>query len=290
MKKLYFIIIFFIVIQNTFGQQLYRDFEGIRAISFGPYTGILDSLTYNPAPNDIDSSEHCAKYIRDTVRYDVIKLYPDFKLIDVSPYADLSSQAPKIQMKVYTSAPIGTQILLQLGIRSINDYPAGVHSEYAAATTVKNAWELVTFYYYNSPGGSYALPNKIDKIVILFNPNSNNRDTIFFDDITGPELNYNTSGIPYNESMPPAKLSQNNPNPAKQNTVISFQINTAGEVSLELFDMLGNSVSTILNQEMKAGSYSIPIETAAIPDGIYFYVLKMDGYSQTRRLVISKNY
>lgn len=290
MKKIYLFILIFIITQKVIGQQNYCDFEGNKVLSFGISTGIMDSLALNPAPDSINSSLHCAKYVRDTAIYDVIKLYPSIKLEDVTAYADSSQLAPKIQMKLYTSAPIGTEVQLQLGIKSVNDYPAGVHSEYVAATTVQNAWEVITFNYFQSPDSavSFALSSTIDKIVILFHPNSSARDIIYFDDLTGPSLN--TTGVSKIDNFPSFKLSQNNPNPAKQNTVIGFQLNSPGLVSLELYDMLGKSVLSLLNQEMKAGNYSLPIETSTIHSGIYFYVLKKDGFSQTKRMVVSKNY
>ena len=269
------------------GQQNYCDFEGNNVISFGICTGILDSLTSNPAPNDVDSSSYCARYIRDTALYDVIKIYPNSKLVDISPFADTSAQAPKMQMKLYCNAPIGTQIILQLGIKSVNDYPSGIHSLYAASTSVQNAWETLTFYYFETLGGTFALPTEIDKVVLLFRPNTSGRDTIYFDDLTGPVL-FNSTEVSTNGDSAPLKLSQNFPNPAAQNTVINFQLNSSGDVSLELFDMLGNSVSTLLNEKMKTGSYSIPVETSTLANGIYFYVLKKEGNVISRKMIVSK--
>lgn len=284
MKKIYFFILIYSITQNVNGQQNFCDFEGTKFLNFGISTGTIDTLSINPAPDNTNSSGYCAKYVRDITTFDVIKMYPFMNLIDVSAYADSSAQAPKMQIKLYTNSPVGTPIQLQLGRRDVNDYPAGIHSEYASVTTVQNAWEIITFYYFQSPVGGLALPTNIDKIVLLFNPNSSGRDTIYFDDLIGPALNTKVSKV---DTFPPFKLTQNSPNPAKQNTVISFQINTQGNVTLELFDMLGNSISRILNQDMKHGSYAIPIETSTLPNGIYFYVLKKDGFSQTRRMVVS---
>ena len=115
---------------------------------------------------------------------------------------------------------------------------------------IQNAWELITFDYYESPIGSVVLPTEIDKIILLFNPLSSSVETIYFDDLSGPPL-VNPAGISIVETSPSFKLSQNSPNPVKQNTIISFQLNSPGLVSLELFDMLGNLVSSILSQEMK---------------------------------------
>lgn len=289
MKKLYFIALLFITTQKVFAQQNYCDFEGNKIIGFGINTGVLDTLSINPAPNSINSSNYCAKYIRDTAIYDNIKLYPFRKLEDVSIYADSTMQAPKMTMKLFSSAAIGTIINLQLGLKAVDNYPYGIHSEYWAVTTKQNEWELITFTYSQSPVGSIAPSTEVDKIVLLFHPVSTARDTMFFDDLSGPLL-INTLGLKKQESWFPIKLFQNNPNPAKQITFVNFQLNSPGVVSLELFDMLGNSILSVLNHEMKTGMYSIPIETTEIPNGIYFYVLKKDGVSQTRRMVISKSY
>jgi hypothetical protein len=288
MKKLCIFITAFIITQQVAGQQNYCDFEGNKVISFGLSTGILDSFAFNPGPDNINPSSHCAKYLRNTSLYDIIRLFPDLKLVDVSTYAVNSSQAPKISIKVYSSAPVGSQIQLQLGKKSIDSFPAGTHSSFIGITTVQNAWELITFDYYESPFGSMVLPTEIDKIILLFNPLSSSVETIYFDDLTGPPL-MPPAGISMIDATPPFKLFQNSPNPAKQNTIINFQLNSAGLVSLELFDILGNLVSSVINQEMKAGEHAIPLETGNISNGIYFYVLWKDGFSQTKRMVVSKN-
>lgn len=289
MKKLYFLILAFIITQKVTGQQNYCDFEGNKVLSFGLSTGILDSFAINPVPDSINTSSFCAKYLRNTSLYDIIRLYPNMKLVDVSSYADSSPQAPKINIKVYSSAPVGSEIQLQLGSMSIDSFPAGTHSSFVGVTTVQNAWELVTFSYYESPIGSMVLPTEIDKIILLFNPLTSTVETIYFDDLTGPPL-INPTGISMIDASPSFELSQNSPNPVKQNTVIRFQLNSTGLVSLELFDILGNLVLSLLNQEMKAGTHSIPLETGTIPNGIYFYVLKKEGFSRTKKMVISKNY
>lgn len=289
MKKICFFVTAFIITQKVAGQQNYCDFDGNKVISFGLSTGILDSLALNPGPDSINISSYCAKYLRNTSMYDIVRLYPDMKLTDVSAYADSSMQAPKITMKVYSSAPVGSQIQLQLGMKSIDSFPSGTHSSYVTQTTVQNAWEEVTFYYYESPAGSMVLPTEIDKIILLFNPLSASTETIYFDDLSGPPL-MPPASISIIDASPSFKLYQNSPNPAKQNTIITYHLNSSGLVSLELFDMHGNLVSSVMNEEMEAGMHTIPLETGTIPNGIYFYVLKKDDFSQTKRMVVSKNY
>lgn len=285
MKKLLLLLIITVLTPGLKAQQVYCDFEGIKVIHFGEVSGVLDSIIANPAVTTNDSSEHCAKYIRGGSFYDNFKMYTQTRMTDVEFYASNSSNAPRIMMKLYTNAPVGTQILLQLGTSLNNHYPTGIHSEYIAITTKKNEWDNITFNYLQSPTGGLTSSGNLDKMVILFNPASTDMDTYFFDEIIGPELIPLT--VPVIDGVK-FKLYQNSPNPAKEITHISFQLNTPGYVSMKLFDMIGNPVITLLNENMKTGFYSIPVETESVPNGIYFYVLKKDGQTRSMKMIVSK--
>ncbi len=285
MKKVLYLIITLLITGQMKAQQTYCDFDGIKIMHFGIPTGTLDSLTANSTPNAVNLSANCAMYVRDTILYDLLKIYPNSKMTDVTTYANNSFSTPKIKMKVYSTAPAGTVINLQLGKRSDDTYPAGVHSEYIASTTVENAWQTLTFNYYQSPSGSLTAPVDVDKIIILFNPGFLTTDTLYIDDIMAPAQV--STGISKNEGTA-LKLFQNSPNPAKEKTHLSFQLGSAGAVSLRLYDMLGNPMTTLLDEELKAGLHSVVVDTQNIPNGIYFYVLNKDGVSRSLKLIVSK--
>ncbi|MDQ3046930.1 MAG: T9SS type A sorting domain-containing protein [Bacteroidota bacterium] len=285
MKKLLYLIITILITGQMKAQQTYCDFEGIKTMHFGLPTGTLDSLTANSFPNAINTSANCAMYIRDTCLYDLLKIYPNSKMADVTIYANNSFSTPKIKMKVYSTAPAGTVVNLQLGKRSDDNYPAGVHSEYIASTTLENAWQTLSFNYYQSPSGSLTAPIDVDKIIVLFNPGFSTTDTLYIDDIMAPAQI--STGILKNENTS-LKLFQNSPNPAKEKTQVSFQVGTAGPVSLKLYDMLGNPMVSLLEEDLKAGTHSVVVDTQNIPNGIYFYVLNKDGVSRSLKLIVSK--
>lgn len=288
MKKLYFILSAFFAMNFTVSAQQmnYCDFDSIKMLNFGMYTGTLDSMYINPSTTGGNTSMYCARYVRDTMMYDFIKMHPDMQLEDVTLYADSAMGTPKMSLKVYSTAPVGTLVQLQLGIRSVDNYPAGIHSEYMAMTTVQGAWETLTFNFYTAHNGSFATATNIDKIVLLFAPGTAAQNTMYFDDLMGPALIEPASVKEL--SAADSKLFQNSPNPAKQSTAIHFQVNTNGPVSLELFDMVGHSAGMLIKNDIKAGTYSIPVNTSELPNGIYFYVLKKDGASLTRRMIVSK--
>ncbi|MBU0475340.1 MAG: T9SS type A sorting domain-containing protein [Bacteroidetes bacterium] len=83
-------------------------------------------------------------------------------------------------------------------------------------------------------------------------------------------------------------LSQNYPNPFNPTTNIEFSIPEAGIVSLKVFDVLGQEVTTLLNREMTSGSYKVNFNASKLTSGIYFYTLNGKNYSNTKKMILVK--
>jgi Secretion system C-terminal sorting domain len=83
-------------------------------------------------------------------------------------------------------------------------------------------------------------------------------------------------------------LSQNYPNPFNPTTTISFTLAARSLTSLEIFDILGRDVSTIVSEELQAGSYTRQWNAANLPSGVYFYRLQAGTFSKTRKLLLLK--
>lgn len=171
----------------------YDNFEGIKYLFYTEKSGVLDTLAINPAPNNIDSSKICALYVRNrSKKFDNIKMSFSGKLSNIDNYTTYLGNPPQISMKIFTTAPVGTLIEILLGSKGRNnEYPAGTNSQYQAYTTVSDAWEVVYFKFSQIPKGSETSVVEIDQITLLFDPNSTNSDTYYFDDITGPPLTKN---------------------------------------------------------------------------------------------------
>lgn len=288
MKKLLLSCLLITGAYTMSAQEVWVDFDGIKNIYFsngiGLRTGVLDSMMPNPSPNMINNSANVAKYVRDSVtQYDYLKMYTTAKLTDITPYAD-SAATMKMKMKVYTDAPAGSPIIIQLGIKGVDNYPAGIHSEYIGLTYAQNQWHEIAFNFMQRHTGSMAGPTDIDKIVVLFAAGSYDNYTFYFDEVSGPALT--TSGVA--EIPNNIKLLQNSPNPAKENTNISFSTVSTGHVSLKVYDLMGHLVATLADEDMKAGTHTLPFNTVNLQGGVYFYVLKTDAATRTRRMVIDK--
>ena len=83
-------------------------------------------------------------------------------------------------------------------------------------------------------------------------------------------------------------LSQNYPNPFNPETVISYRLTVSREVSLKVYNVLGNEVSILVHEKQNAGEYSVTFDGTNFPGGVYFYTLSSNGYSETKKFVLLK--
>ncbi|NNJ53036.1 MAG: T9SS type A sorting domain-containing protein [Ignavibacteriaceae bacterium] len=83
-------------------------------------------------------------------------------------------------------------------------------------------------------------------------------------------------------------ISQNYPNPFNPSTIISYQIPENSFVSLIVFDVLGNEVATLINENKQPGSYEVTFNAANLPSGVYFYTLKSGDFINTKKMLLIK--
>jgi subtilisin family serine protease len=83
-------------------------------------------------------------------------------------------------------------------------------------------------------------------------------------------------------------LKQNYPNPFNPTTNIEYSIPVTGAVKLQIFDILGRSIATLVNTTQKAGVYHATWDGKAAASGVYFYKLESGGFSKTERMLLLK--
>ena len=83
-------------------------------------------------------------------------------------------------------------------------------------------------------------------------------------------------------------LEQNYPNPFNPTTQITFNIPAAGQVSLEVFDVLGRKVATIIKKKLSAGLHTYSFDASKLSSGLYLYRLKTENASLTRKMILLK--
>jgi len=90
-------------------------------------------------------------------------------------------------------------------------------------------------------------------------------------------------------SIPEAfSLKQNYPNPFNPATKINFNIKNSTFASLKVFDMTGREVKSLLNENVSAGSYEINFNASELNSGVYFYTLKTNEFTETKKMMLVK--
>lgn len=83
-------------------------------------------------------------------------------------------------------------------------------------------------------------------------------------------------------------LSQNYPNPFNPSTVINFSIPNSGKVSLKIYNLLGQEMAVLIDQEMPAGNHQAEFNAKQLSTGTYFYKLNAHGFTLTKKMMLVK--
>ncbi|UOQ73141.1 family 16 glycosylhydrolase [Hymenobacter cellulosilyticus] len=164
-----------------------ENYDGTSRITFDATltNGAYTPAVANPSATAPNTSAKVARYVRNSVeQYDVLFFTagtPGSVIEDASLFKDQTNQ---ILVDVYTSAPVGTPVVLNLQNKAAaaGTYPAGRNSSYEARTTKQNGWETLAFSYTSSPDAGTANVS-IDQLAFLFANNSRTSDTYYVDNI-----------------------------------------------------------------------------------------------------------
>lgn len=83
-------------------------------------------------------------------------------------------------------------------------------------------------------------------------------------------------------------LSQNYPNPFNPSTTINFTLAESGMVRLNVYDLSGRMITSLVNDRRPAGNYSVTFEAANLPSGVYMYRLEAGSFTQIRKMTLLK--
>lgn len=165
--KNFYTLLFILMTINVFSQSLPIDFENdITTTDFVDFDGGIATVTTNPMPSGINTSNSVAQIVRDGGA-----IFAGSKII-LTDNLDFSVLT-KISMKVYTTAPIGTTVKFKLE-------GSAPSVEVDAFTTVSGAWETLEWIFVGTP-------NNLNQIVFMFDfgnlGDGTTNSTFYFDDI-----------------------------------------------------------------------------------------------------------
>jgi len=91
-----------------------------------------------------------------------------------------------------------------------------------------------------------------------------------------------------NRNLSDYSLKQNYPNPFNPTTTISFSIPKTSRVTLEIYNSLGEKVSTLVSETLSAGKYNYEWDSEGLASGIYFYKMVADNFTEIRKMILLK--
>jgi hypothetical protein len=96
------------------------------------------------------------------------------------------------------------------------------------------------------------------------------------------------SGVESEGVVKEFSLENNYPNPFNPSTTIKFQIPEISFISLKVYDILGNEVAVLMNEEKQMGEYSIEFNPIDLPTGVYLFQLKSNSFIETKKMMMLK--
>lgn len=213
--------------------------ENIKSIYWVGGSGTYKSSVVNPAKEPMNNSNTCNRYYRSGgAQYDAMALFSDL----IHHAQDFESGKLILKMKVYTTAPIGTQVNINLENYALSksDYPIGRRCVLQAVTKQSRAWEELSFKLILRPDVNMSEAS-IDQLVVLFAPNTTSSDVYYFDDFSIEETPCKSdlgNGVNQMEGMGKIEIY---PNPFTHE--ISLKCNYVPS-KLELIDIRGITIAS----------------------------------------------
>ncbi len=184
---------------------------------------------------------------------------------------------------------------LQLAVELFN---AETHQSLALSQTVfvSNADTAKDFHFTmtlpSSPRGTVA---ELRVKVLGFVPQSSHQPSVLntitlLDSDGGTAILNRIGGALESVGSVPTKfaLHQNYPNPFNPTTMIRYELTEASPVKLQVFDMLGRVVATVVNERRDAGIYEVPFNASGLSSGTYFYRLQAGTFIETKKMMLIK--
>ena len=238
--------------------QVIRAANAISGSSYNTFTLDAVIITGVPAYNSYHLKSSCVGFV---VTFDGIKLYHAGDTGNITEMADLTNQHITYALipmdGIYTMSP-EVATTAAAAIQAVHDIPI-----YTMPPPDTYSDDIV---------GRFTSPNKF-----IVRPGS----TI--------ELIPTATGVEGIQSLPSGfRLDQNFPNPFNPTTNIGFEIKNFGAVTLNVFDMLGREVASIVSENLSPGIYVKQWNASNMPTGVYFYRLQSGNISETKRMILMK--
>jgi hypothetical protein len=223
----------------------FENFDEIGNAILNSSTGILTEVS-NPNTSGVNTSALSGSYVRNSSEQFDILVYNTASITNADNYV---TKDKKFLVDVYTSAPIGTEVFIQLETSNATsaNYPTGRHSRFVATISQNNTWQRLSFSLLDQPDPT-ASATDVGTMIVLFNSNTFTGDTYLFDNLDSYIIDM---GGGSNQSPVIAITNPSDQSTFSENTTIGVTADASdsdGSISLVEFFVNGNSIGTDASQ------------------------------------------
>lgn len=134
--------------------------------------------------------------------------------------------------------------------------------------------------------------NSIDSVIIMWPSGTidrygNTEVNKFYEAVEGQSLSVGVSQLG-TEIPQKYSLYQNYPNPFNPVTKINYDVARSGYVELKVFDIAGREIASLVNGNYSPGMYSVDFDATAFSSGVYFYTLRSESFTESRKMMLVK--
>ena len=275
----------------------------------GTYYSDELNLEFNEDVRDVDLIFSFFDSGSDTIKSETISILYSIREIELPEVTiNISPENPTPGSTVFMKIHVITNLLFSIEDNKI-DYVLHPHigfdpgiAKSSTMTFTDNTWEYT---------GNFSLP--FDTKVATFGAGFtisygnfkkriSNQEIIIFGDwadpIAAPELISGIENEQTNEQIDKFKLYQNYPNPFNPTTKIKYTVPNVGTsymkfIKIKVYDILGNEIATLVNEEKPAGNYEVEFNAHScggsnLSSGVYFYRLQAGEFNDTKKFVLMK--
>ena len=217
---------------------------------------------YNPETNSINTSKYSGEYTRnpDANGEDVFIAYPLNGSFDIG-------STPYFNMKIY-GPPTSVYVSFQNNGTEVIGFNQGIWQN--------NTWQQVNFDLTPAQSGGMSL----DRVVFFFDQGLVNWDTYYIDDVGLSAAPVSTDNMDLNLGFDVY------PNPLTKSSTVNFNIVNNSFVNIEVVDVKGKMMSTLVNKYLQPNNYSVDI-SSDLPNGIYLLKASVNESVITKKFIVN---
>jgi beta-glucanase (GH16 family) len=246
--------------------------------AFLGFSGGEITVVRNPHPDGLNSSDRVGKMVKNGGAF-----WGGAYMILDDAFV-FSEEKQTITMKVWSpraEVPVLMKVEQRFGVQFY---------EIAEPTATSQAWEEMTW---NMSGAGFEREWNLITLIFDFRTgqvgDGSENFTWYFDDLVVDAERVQTSLQDPDSGLPAGfELSQNYPNPFNPVTQIRFELPEQAQITLEVYNVMGQRVATIASGSYRSGSHSVTFDASGLASGVYLYQLRTPAATITRKMLLAK--